>query len=317
MLNDRHWHELQVNINRNQLEVVVDRRNPLVLGLGAGPVERLSLTEPLYIGGLPAPSGGAQRPGVRSAEHIAEHNSNGGSLLGCIRDLHINKREENLQLPLANASIGAGCNWLFPCLSSPCSAQQVCVENMKSFSCECPQFMSDCGDNDTGSGVMPSPLTTKPDPPITSPTVLPRPKFIIMKTVITAIEGQRTRLSNATLVIVPQSPFSWDVAKARMFGPGIRPDGTPIIVFVTRPPTHGVLMSLELPLVIHFEMHQLALGQLFYVHDGSEETADSFAVSVVTDQTVWAEGVNIPVRAHFFLLRQSRLLCGRFFSCRN
>ena len=284
-LNDREWHEIRVHLLKKDIQLSVDEEL-YEIRLEEPLNDSMPLTGPLYIGGLPKSE--LETAKLQGAISVGIHGNNGAGLRGCVRDVRVNRREENLQITSKNESVDATCRWTFPCLSSPCSEQQVCVDDVDAFTCQCPKFMADC-EGET--------VAIKPKPATAGALTPVLPTIYTAKTVISAMEGKQTNLSNATLVVYAERPFYIKELTGRLFGPGLAQNGTLLQLVITRQPMlgrlyrHGDGTSLE-----RFDLQVLSNGELVYSHDGAEEREDSFEVSLITeDGDVLESGLTIVV----------------------
>ncbi|XP_050735962.1 pikachurin-like [Eriocheir sinensis] len=122
------WHWVRVSRTGRRAWLYVDDQ-PVVSGLTPGGFTMLSLSHPLYLGGIPSTS--ASQPILPAAVPFT----------GCVQKLALNGRPIHLVSGAVSGSNIASCD--HPCSQRPCDNGGVCDPHGASYSCRCPLGFKD------------------------------------------------------------------------------------------------------------------------------------------------------------------------------
>ncbi|KAK8400665.1 hypothetical protein O3P69_002461 [Scylla paramamosain] len=122
------WHWARVSRTGRRAWLYVDDQ-PVVSGLTPGGFTMLSLSHPLYLGGVPPTS--ATQPILPAALPFT----------GCVQKLALNGRPVHLVSGAVSGSNVASCD--HPCSQRPCDNGGVCDPHGASYSCRCPLGFKD------------------------------------------------------------------------------------------------------------------------------------------------------------------------------
>ncbi|XP_066961133.1 pikachurin-like isoform X1 [Macrobrachium rosenbergii] len=122
------WHSARVSRTGRWTWLYVDDQ-PVVSGLTPGGFTMLSLSHPLYLGGIPPTS--ASQPILPAAK----------AFTGCIQKLALNSRTIHLVSGAVSGSNVGSCD--HPCSQRPCDNGGVCEPHGPSYSCRCPLGFKD------------------------------------------------------------------------------------------------------------------------------------------------------------------------------
>ncbi|KAK7086587.1 hypothetical protein SK128_027747 [Halocaridina rubra] len=122
------WHSVRVSRTGRWAWLYIDDQ-PVVSGLTPGAFTMLSLSHPLYLGGIPPTS--TSQPILPASK----------AFTGCIQKLALNDRTIHLVSGAVSGSNVGSCD--HPCSQKPCDNGGVCEPHGPSYSCRCPLGFKD------------------------------------------------------------------------------------------------------------------------------------------------------------------------------
>lgn len=272
MVNDGQWHRVELEFTVGSIAVVVDGQraeHPSELG---GTRSVLEPASHLFVGGV---SESTRRYVLsRQLEFIADTTLT-VSLLGCIRNLVVERTVLSWRQAVASRHLRTGCVWTYPCQSEPCSHGSRCVEDgYDKFHCRC--VTEQCS--------IESPSGRPPSVTVEGP--------IRLRELIVEEGGQRTVSTEHIDLLVDNVKAG--VANSR-------------VIFVARTlPVYGVLFVSESRSpqteVVSFSMSDLHQDRVAYFHDHSETTTDSVEFELLFDVATLTDVAADFRRTHNFTL---------------
>ncbi|CAL4097885.1 unnamed protein product, partial [Meganyctiphanes norvegica] len=122
------WHNIRISRTSRWVWLYLDDQ-PVVSGLTPGGFTMLSLSQPIYLGGIPPAS---HKPPVLPARQPFN---------GCIQKLSLNGRRVHLVSGAMSGTNVGSCN--HPCSQKPCENGGICEPHGPSFTCRCPLGFKD------------------------------------------------------------------------------------------------------------------------------------------------------------------------------
>ena len=252
MLDDGQWHRVELEFAYGSVAVLVDGRRdwqPAELDGTRPVIERASR---LFVGGVSETT--RRYVMSRQLEFIADSRALAVSLVGCVRNLVVDRTTLSWPDVATSRHLRTGCVWTYPCQSEPCPHNSRCVEHgYDSYHCRCAT--QPCG-------------VESEDPPSVTVEGPVRVRELIVE------EGGRRTVGSEHIDILV------DHVKAGVTNSRV--------VFTARKlPVRGVLFVSESRSpqtnAVSFSMSDLRQGRVTYFHDCSEDTTDSVAFELHFD----------------------------------
>ena len=271
MVDDGQWHRVEMEFTAGSVSLVVDgqrAQQPSELG-GARPV--IEQSSRLFIGGVSK----ATRRYVmsRQLEFIADTKALTVSLVGCVRNLVVERTALSWRQVAASRHLRTGCVWTYPCQSDPCPHDSRCVEDgYNMYHCRCVTDQCSVDSEDPPSVTLEGPV---------------RVRELIVQ------EGSRRTVGTEHIDILV------DHVKAGV-------TNSRIMFTARKLPVRGVLFVSESrsPQTndVSFTMSDLQQGRVMYFHDCSENAADSVELELHFDVASLADVPADFLRAYNFTL---------------
>lgn len=195
------------------------------------------------------------------------------SLLACVRKVSVAGADVNLREVMKQPRVTGGCHWTDSCSRRrPCQDLRNCVDIADTHLCTCQACIA------TRNQLVPG---TTSRPVVTTESVSSRVRSISLP--LQVEEHGWVPLTNYTLLLFADPPYSISLVTGLLSGPSLPPSGIGLRVTVDTQPLHGKIVmrgaSSESPSLQDFSYHQLVRQHVGYQHDGSESTADTFSLS--------------------------------------
>ena len=263
VVNDGQWHQVDISLSASVMDLTVDSK-PKNTHFGVGGNVFFNLAGHLFLGGVSVRARAhAVKRGLKS---LQGKKSMKGSMLGCIRNVVINKRVYGFREIQVSRSVDPQCQNRFPCASDPCVVGAMCSEvNTAEFKCICDK-----------------PVCTKENFTSSGFSAKDHKNVLAVKT-LQLEEGAQKVITTETIDVV----FDYKSYRTRE---------SSIQFKVKVPPQYGKI-DIDVRRRKHSDRFTLLdlMGQkVFYVHDGTDTISDD----VTFEMTINPQDPSLPEKYH-------------------